>query len=137
MANSYYSSYEHIVFSTKRRQNWLSLKIAPELHRYLGGAVKKQNCIPLIVGGMPNHIHMLVRKKSDLTSADLIKEIKRSSSEWLSARELLTANFIGRMAMEPFRSVIWDVDTIVQYITNQERHHASIPWEVEFKEIAH
>lgn len=60
MANSYYSVYEHIVFSTKHRENVLPPDLLPLLYGYLAGAIRGQGRHPLIVGGMPNHIHMLL-----------------------------------------------------------------------------
>jgi len=44
MANSYYSVYEHIVFSTKHREPWLNPEISPEPHQYLGGSINQQEC---------------------------------------------------------------------------------------------
>ena len=135
MANSFYSVYEHIVFSTKHREDWLAPEIAPELHRYLGGSVKKEACLPLVVGGTTNHIHMLVRKKSTLASADLIKEIKRSSSEWLSNKGIAHGEFHWQDGYGAFSISYWDVQKIVAYIYNQEKHHQRKSWEVEFRQL--
>ena len=87
--------------------------IAPELHRYLGGSVKKQDCIPLIIGGTTNHVHMLVRTKSTLAPADLIKEIKRSSSEWLSKKGIACGYFHWQDGYGAFSISYWDVNKIV------------------------
>ena len=135
MANSYYSVYEHIVFSTKHRMDWLFPEIAPEVHAYLGGGVRDWDCIPLIVGGTANHVHLLVRKKSTIASADLIKEIKRSSSAWLNERGVARGNFHWQDGYGAFSISYWDVDKIVKYISNQEAHHRRMNWEDEFRKL--
>ena len=135
MANSYYSVYEHIVFSTKERANVLTQEIRPQLFAYFAGALREQGCLPLIVGGMSNHVHMLVRKKSDLASSDLIRDIKRSSSKWLNSQRVAQGKFHWQDGYGAFSISHWDIQKIEIYIRNQETHHRRMSWEVEFRKL--
>lgn len=123
MGGSYYSVYEHIVFSTKHREKLIHPEIAPELHTYMGGSINGQGCQSLIVGGTTNHVHMLLRKKSTLTSPDLIKEIKRSSSEWVNNKIKSHHKFHWQDGYGAFSVSYWDLEKIRSYILNQDTHH--------------
>lgn len=135
MANSYYSVYEHIVFSTKHRKHWLNPDLAPQLHQYLGGAVNRAGGHSLIVGGTSNHVHLLLRKKSTLASADLVKEIKRASSAWLSVQGVASGKFHWQDGFGAFSISYWDLEKIRSYILNQEKHHQRMSWEAEFRKL--
>ena len=93
MEHTYYSVYEHIVFSTKHRMRVLSTEIQPELFAYLAGGVKNQGCEVLVVGGELEHVHLLVRKSNTLLTGDLVKEIKRTSSKWMKGKHITLRNF--------------------------------------------
>jgi putative transposase len=77
----------HAVFSTKDRRPLLRDKLLrEELHRYLGGILTNLDCQPIIIGGVEDHVHILSTLSRTGTAADLIKEIKRSSSLWLKTK---------------------------------------------------
>lgn len=135
MANSYYSVYEHIVFSTKRRLDLLTPEIAPRLFAYMAGGFSEQGCFPMIVGGTANHVHMLIRKRSDMASADLIKEIKRASTNWLNEQRIVAGRFHWQDGYGAFSISYWDLEKIRTYIRNQEKHHQKMNWETEFRKL--
>ncbi|MBN1866455.1 IS200/IS605 family transposase [Candidatus Sumerlaeota bacterium] len=136
MANSYYAVYEHIVFSTKERVNVLTQEIRPQLFGYFAGAIREQGCFPLIVGGMPNHVHLLLRKRSDLASSNLIRDIKRSSSKWLNTGRVIEGEFHWQDGYGAFSVSYWDLKKIEAYIRSQETHHRRMSWEVEFRKLS-
>lgn len=135
MASSYYSVYEHIVFSTKNRQKLIHPEFAPELHTYMGGSINGQGCHSLIVGGTNNHVHLLLRKKSTLTTPDLIKEMKRSSSEWINTKYPSRFPFHWQDGYGAFSVSYWDLEKIRAYILNQDKHHQRMSWEKEFEKL--
>jgi len=50
----------HTIF-TKDRQAFLrNNEIRQELHRYLGGILTNLECQPIIVGGVEDHVHLLL-----------------------------------------------------------------------------
>src|SRR5438309_814416 len=94
MSQSLAQIYLHIVFSTKERRPFLqNTTIRDEAHKYLGGTCKKLECPILCVGGVADHVHLLCRLGRIITVADLVKELKRDSSQWLKTKGPDLADF--------------------------------------------
>jgi len=135
MANTYYAVYEHIAFSTKARVAALSDAIRPDLFAYLAGTLKNQGCFPLIIGGLSEHVHLLIRKRGTLLTSDLVKEIKRSSSIWLKKHGAACGKFSWQVGYGAFSVSYWDLEKIRVYIANQEEHHRHMTWEEEYRKL--
>ena len=81
----------HTVFSTKERRPFLRDRaLRDELHRYLGGILSRLDCLPIIVGGVEDHVHLLSTLSRTCQPAEMIKEVKRGSD-----RALLIQPFQG------------------------------------------
>src|ERR1700677_4288808 len=79
----------HAVFSTKDRRPYLRDKsLREELHCYIGGILKERDCEPIITGGTEDHVHVLFALSRTRAVAEIIKEIKRSSTLWLKNKGL-------------------------------------------------
>lgn len=135
MANTYYSVYEHIAFTTKRRIRVLTPKVRKELFSYIAGAIKNHGCFPLIIGGWLDHIHILVNKRSTVLTSDLVKEVKRTSSKWLKAKGVAYGKFSWQVGYGAFSISFWDVDKIIRYIEQQEKHHEKMRSEDEYRKL--
>jgi putative transposase len=135
MANSYYWVYEHICFSTKERMPLLIPEVRKELFAYLVGGIKSQNCFPIIVGGFRKHVHLLVRKNPSCTTAELVKEIKRTSSKWLKDKGVGYGKFNWQAGYGAFSVSHWDLEKVRGYIENQETHHSKMSWEEEYRKL--
>jgi len=87
----------HAVWSTKDRFALLTdISLRDELHRYLGGISARLDCPTLIVGGVADHVHVLMRLARTITLADWVKEMKRASTVWLidqAQRDPMLAKF--------------------------------------------
>ncbi len=84
MPQSLAETYFHIVFSTKDRAPFLRDRaLRNELHTYLGGTCRNLQSPSLIVGGALDHVHILCRFGRTITTADLIKGLKKESSKWI------------------------------------------------------
>ncbi len=87
----------HTVFSTKERAPFFrDNALREELHRYLGGILNNLDCLPIIVGGAEDHIHMLSTLSRTCNAAEIVKESKRGSSLWLKTKSPALLKF--RMA---------------------------------------
>ena len=62
--STFHSIHFHIVFSTKHRKPWIDDKWIGDLHGYLGGTVNGLGAAPLKIGGVADHVHMLVGCKT-------------------------------------------------------------------------
>src|SRR5690348_18023296 len=84
MAQSLSQIYLHIVFSTKNRAPYLQDRVLRDrIHAYLSGTCRNLRSPSLMVGGVEDHVHLLLRFARDLTVSNLVRELKRESSKWI------------------------------------------------------
>src|SRR5215211_5142811 len=79
MASSLTNLLYHIVFSTKERIPMIHEDLEEPLYDYIGGILRGQRCILLEIGGMPDHVHLLVKLKADLAVAEAVRLVKSNS----------------------------------------------------------
>jgi putative transposase len=126
----------HVVFSTKERRPFLQDQLLrEELHRYLGGILAKLECQPLIVGGVEDHVHFLCALSRNCTAADMIKEVKRSSSAWIKTKDPALAAFAWQAGYGVFSIGASQIDDVRNYIAQQEQHHRQMSFQDEFRKL--
>jgi putative transposase len=84
MSSSYCNLLYHIVFSTKRREPWLTPEIRARTHEYLGGAIRNEEGIAMIINGTADHVHILAKLRQDKAIPKVVGELKANSSGWIS-----------------------------------------------------
>jgi putative transposase len=135
MSQSYVQFYTHIVFHTKNNMKFIREEIEDELYSYLGGILRNNKSIPLQIGGTSDHIHMLCTLPKTMTPADLVEEVKKSSSKWIKTKGSLYKNFYWQDGYGGF-SVGWSqVDIVKKYIRNQKQHHRKVQFIDEYKNL--
>ena len=135
MPQSLTNIYLHIVFSTKERKTFLRDRdTRQQLHAYLVGVCKRQDCVSLQVGGYYDHCHLLVNlgKKFDIST--LIRELKMESSKWMKS-ERGVSDFYWQKGYGAFSISPSHIDPVRQYIKNQENHHQKISYKEEFRRL--
>jgi putative transposase len=75
-----------LVFSTQHRQDFIDPELREDLYPFISGIVRNERCSLLGIGGMPDHVHLLVRIRPTLTVADLLRSVKANSSRWIHER---------------------------------------------------
>ncbi len=123
----------HVVFSTKERQPFLDTAIRPELHGYLATVARNAGCEAYRVGGVTDHVHLAIRLSRTLTIADLIEQLKTSSSKWLKTQSTALEYFSWQRGYGCFSVGPTDLDALVAYIDNQEEHHRKRTFQEEFR----
>lgn len=83
MGSTFFSLHYHIVFSTKERLPLIKTDWWPRLHSYVGGIIRGMNGVPEIVGGVADHVHMLASLRPVHCLADLMRDLKKDSSNWV------------------------------------------------------
>ena len=83
MPSTYLSLHYHLVFSTKGRTSLIEPSWRNRLHEYLGGTIEGLKRFPQGVGGMADHVHLLVGLKATHCLADFMRELKKASSAWV------------------------------------------------------
>jgi putative transposase len=133
MPSTHVSLHYHAVFSTKNRYPFIANNWRPRLHEYLGGCVRGFGGVPLQIGGVADHVHLLVGLKAVHAPADLIREIKKASTSWI--RETIDPKFQWQEGYAAFTVSRHDLQSLNTYITNQEEHHRSKSFQEEYIEF--
>lgn len=123
MASTYVSLRIHIVFSTKHRQPTIADDWRGSLHAYLSGTLRGLGVTPLAIGGVADHVHILIGIKPIHAIADLVRETKKASTEWVR-REAGVSEFRWQEVYAAFS--VGAVDRVIAYIANQEAHHRKL-----------
>jgi putative transposase len=133
MGSTFYSLHYHIVFSTKERRPLIRPEWRPRLHEYLGGTVRGMGGVAEAVGGVEDHVHLLVSLKTTEAPADLVRELKKASSIWTAEKH--EPMFAWQEGYSIF-TVSWThVPIVRRYIANQEPHHRKIAFVDELKRL--
>jgi len=123
----------HIVFSTKDRAPVLDATVRPALHAYLATVARNVECECFRVGGVTDHVHLAVRLSRTITMAQLIEELKTSSSKWLKTQSPALATFAWQRGYGAFSVGPSDLNALLHYIDTQERHHKTRTFQDEYR----
>ncbi len=133
MGSTFYSLHYHVVFSTKERRPLIRTEWRAHLHEYLGGTVRGLGGVAEVVGGVEDHVHLLLSLKTTDAPADLVRELKKASSVW--AAENHDRLFSWQEGYAIF-TVSWThVPVLTRYIAGQEAHHHKTPFMDELKRL--
>jgi REP element-mobilizing transposase RayT len=131
MPRSHCNLLYHIVFSTKGREPWLEGDILPRVHEYLGGAVRSEGGVALIVGGTADHVHILAKLRQDKAVADVVRDIKANSSGWFHSTSRRCA-FAWQAGYGAFTVSFSQLDRVRAYIDGQAAHHRRVDFRKEY-----
>ncbi len=81
--HSFVSCLMHCVFATKERRPLIKPDLQQRLWPYLGGIARENKMKALVVGGMEDHVHVLLSIPSTLSMAKSIQLLKGNSSKWI------------------------------------------------------
>lgn len=132
MSQSFYTSYYHCVFSTKERRPFITPELQARLFPYLGGIARENKMKLLAVGGMPDHVHLLLSFHSTLAISKGLQLIKGGSSKWIHDTFLEHKQFAWQKGYGAFSIGVNDIERTKDYIENQAEHHTKRDFRQEF-----
>jgi len=136
MPQSLAQIYLHVVFSTKERRPFLQQSTSrEEAFRLLGGICNNHDCPVLRVGGVADHVHILCRLGRTISISELIRELKRESSPALKMKSPELHDFYWQNGYGAFSVSPENVDTVLNYIVNQEEHHKKETFQEEYRRL--
>lgn len=135
MANTYSQAYFHLVFSPKNRDALIKKTWATELEKYITGIIQNNNHKLLAIGSMPDHIHIFIGYNLNQTIPDLVENIKTSSNAWIQQNKLSGSRFEWQKGYGAFTHSNSQIDAVVKYVLNQEKHHKKKSFRDEYLEI--
>jgi REP element-mobilizing transposase RayT len=124
----------HLIFSTKERYPFLpDPAVRADVHGYLATVLRTHDCPTLIVGGCSDHVHALFALSRNYSIAQIVKEIKRTSSAWIKTIDRRYAKFRWQRGYGAFSVSQSHVGQVRSYIMNQEQHHLKTTFQDEFR----
>ena len=135
MANTYSKIYIHIVFSVMARSNLINKNFREELHKYISGIIKRRGQKLLTINSVSNHIHLLCNTQPDCNISDLVRDVKSYSTKFINNKRWLNVKFYWQRGFGAFSYSQSQVDTIIHYIQNQEKHHKTKSYRTEYLEF--
>jgi putative transposase len=126
MSHSYSQNNIHLVFSTKNRRKAITKEMQERLWAYIAAICQKRKIFVHAIGGMDDHIHILMQLHPTVAEAQAIAWIKTYSSKWMGKR------FAWQRGYGAFSVSASIMPIVIRYIQNQERHHRKMTFEQEF-----
>lgn len=134
MPSTHTSLHYHLVFSTKDRVSSIRPDIRDRVHAYLGGVIRGIGGAPLEVGGIADHVHLVIGLKPTHLLADVMRVLKSDSSKWIHA-ELGIRDFAWQEGYAAFTVSKSAIEAVREYVRNQEEHHRKRTFQEEYVEF--
>lgn len=131
MPSTHLSLHIHVVFSTKDRMPLIEPEWRERLHAYLGGVARNLEVVPDAIGGVADHVHLLLGLKATHSLAEVVRSIKAVSSKWVH-EEIGQAGFKWQEGYGAFSVSPSQREVVKSYIERQEQHHAKRSFQEEY-----
>tara|TARA_R110000850_G_scaffold16697_1_gene51712 strand:+ start:52056 stop:52493 length:438 start_codon:yes stop_codon:yes gene_type:complete len=132
MSHSYHKVWIHAIWSTKDWQPLLKLSIEKKVHQYIIQQLREIGCPVSTINGMPNHIHCLFLLNPQKSLAEVIKQVKGSSSHYINQNNLIPEKFAWQTGYAAYSVSESGVEKVFLYIKNQKDHHIKKSFKEEF-----
>ena len=133
MAQSLSDVLVHVVFSTKNRTPWITPEIRRELYPIMGATLRSSGCVPIQIGGVEDHVHVLVVLPRTMTVAQLVEGLKTPTSKWMKTKGV--PGFAWQGGYGAFSVSASQRTVVVAYISEQEEHHRAVSFQDEFRAL--
>jgi REP element-mobilizing transposase RayT len=121
------------VFGSKYHQKFLTETNQVQLFEYFGGVLKNMGCIPFIVGGHVDHMHLVFSTTGKYSIGRIMQDVKTSTNAFMHKNKVQFSDFVnwqtGYGAFSYSRS---HLDNLIQYVLNQKTHHEKVSFEEEY-----
>jgi len=135
MAGTFSQIYIQVVFAVKGRENLIGKKWKDELNKYLAGIIKRKGQKPIIINGMPDHIHAFIGLKPVMAISDLVRDMKNNSSNFINENKFIVGKFSWQEGYGAFSYSHSHINAVFNYIKNQEAHHSKRTFRDEYMEL--
>jgi putative transposase len=132
MSNTFSQIYIQVVFAVKGRESQILPAWEEELFKYISGIVNNKGQKMLAINGMPDHIHFVIGMKPSCCLSDLVREIKKSSNEFVNENKFLKNKFSWQEGYGAFSYSHSALDNVIKYVLNQKEHHRNKTFKEEY-----
>jgi putative transposase len=134
MSSTHLSLHYHIVFGTKNHEPTIQPEWRGALHAYLGGIIRTANGFPESIGGVADHVHLLIGLRAAHCLADVLRDLKAVSSGWIHD-EIGAPRFGWQEGYGAFTVSPSQRETVRRYIEQQPEHHRTRTFREEYLEL--
>ena len=134
MSSTFSQIYIQVVFAVKGRQSLIQPVWEADVFKYVTGILKNKEQKMLAINGVPDHIHFLIGMRPSCCLSDLVREVKKSSNEFIR-QELECAAFSWQEGYGAFSYSHSALDNVIAYIANQKEHHKKQTFKDEYTEF--
>ena len=135
MAHSFNKIWIHAIWATKDRLPFISDKCEKQVFDFIGKQFRELNCPVRILNGMPDHVHCLFLLNPQKSIAEVIKQVKGSSSNFINQEVIVKEKFAWQTGYAAFSVSESVLDKVFVYIQNQKEHHAQRTFAQEYEEF--
>lgn len=135
MPSTFSSLSYHLVFGTKLRRPLLRPEVRPRVYEYLGGLIRSEGGSLTEVGGVADHVHLLLKLKPTHSVSDFVRVLKASSSKWINEERLTDERFAWQEGYSVFTVSQSQVEAVRRYLRRQEEHHAERNFSGELQDL--
>ena len=135
MANTYTQLFTHIVFHTKSTGIVMRDEDLERVFQYIGGIIREEGAVPFAIGGVADHIHILMSLPKTAALSDLMRVIKAKSSKWLRRLDSYYELFSWQDGYGAFSVSPSLMERTKNYILTQAEHHRTKTYREEYKGI--
>lgn len=132
MANTYSQIYIQIVFAVQNRNALIDFSWENELYKYITGIVQNRGQKLISINGMPDHIHILIGMRPTCNLSDLVREIKKSTNNFINEKQFSKFSFKWQEGFGAFSYSHSQLDNVISYINNQKTHHKKVSFKDEY-----
>jgi REP element-mobilizing transposase RayT len=135
VAGTFSQIYIQLVFAVKGRNALIQPAWEAELHKYITGIITNKGQKLIAINGMPDHVHILIGMKPACYLADLVREIKKSSGNYVKEKGFTQHNFEWQSGYGAFSYSHSALGNVIEYINNQKEHHRKKTFTEEYVEF--
>jgi putative transposase len=135
MPGTYSQLLYHVVFSTKRREPWITTDVAERLYPFVGGIVRDERGTLIDINGIEDHVHLLVLLRPDASVSNLMRNVKARSSAWIHATFPRREVFRWQEGYGAFTVSKSGEAAVKDYIERQRDHHRVFDFKAEYLKL--
>jgi len=135
MPGTFSQIYIQVVFAVKGRESLINTSWEEELYKYISGIIRNKDQKMLAINGMPDHIHFLIGMKPSCCLSDLVREVKKSSNEFINEKKFSKSKFSWQGGYGAFSYSHSSLENVIAYILNQKEHHKKTTFKEEYVEF--
>ncbi len=135
MPHSFNKIWIHAIWANKKREGLIHQRVEQKVFQFISGQFRELGCPVRIINGMPDHIHCLFLLNPQKSIAEVIKQIKGSSSHYINQNNLIAEKFAWQTGYAAYSVSESVVEKVSQYIKNQKSHHQKKTFQQEYDEF--